>query len=255
MLRSLLLAAVVYGLVPTALSQTSDAPCDDYVETDAAVVGGADALQGALVLPENSQETGWVRVETTVLADGSPAEARCAEGASPQLCQSARDAVLAQTFEPARDCTGAPQPVRTAVPVWVGPPGPRRAEVGDIFEVVERAPELIGGLEALQRLVDYPTSARRAGVEGTVYVQFVVDEQGTVTELVVPRSTLGESIRPLGPDPTDRERLRHQRAVAAAQDAEAAALRAVRAAQFRPGFQEGRPVKVRFTMPIQFKLR
>jgi protein TonB len=90
-------------------------------------------------------------------------------------------------------------------------------------------PELVGGLEGLQRSVEYPELAERIGVEGRVIVQFVVDEWGNVVDPVVvwsPHDLLSE-----------------------------AALEAVRQATFRPGQQGGRPVKVRFSLPVTFRLR
>ncbi len=99
----------------------------------------------------------------------------------------------------------------------------------EIFVVVEEPPELIGGLAGLQRGVAYPELARRAGIEGKVTVQFVVDEEGRVTQATVfsdPGGGLG-----------------------------AAALDAVRAAHFTPGKQRGKPVKVRLSLPVYFRLR
>ena len=98
----------------------------------------------------------------------------------------------------------------------------------DIFTVVEQMPELIGGLESIQREVRYPESARQAGIEGRVYVQFVVNEEGDV---VYPRVTRG---------------------IGGGADEEA--LRAVSLAKFRPAMQMGRPVNVHFTIPIIFRL-
>jgi TonB family protein len=101
-------------------------------------------------------------------------------------------------------------------------------EAEEIFVVVEQMPELIGGLESIQRELLYPETARRAGIEGRVYVQFVVDEEGNVT---YPRVTRG---------------------IGGGADEEA--LRAVSLAKFRPAMQRGQPVKVHFTLPIFFKL-
>lgn len=98
----------------------------------------------------------------------------------------------------------------------------------EIFEVVEVQPELIGGLEGLQQRVVYPEAARRAGVEGQVVIQFVVDEEGAVVDPVVLRS------------PNDL--------------LSEAALAAVVGSRFTPGMQEGRPVKVRFAVPVTFRL-
>ena len=96
------------------------------------------------------------------------------------------------------------------------------------YEVAEVQPELVGGLAALQRTVVYPESARLGGAEGTVVVQFVVDEEGAVTQPEVIRS----------PDPRLSQ----------------AALDAVRQQRFTPGMDQGRPVKVRFALPIKFRL-
>jgi TonB family protein len=105
---------------------------------------------------------------------------------------------------------------------------PARAQDADVYRVVDDPPELIGGLEGLQQEVRYPEAARAAGVEGTVFVQFVVDENGRVTDERVIRSVSPEL------------------------DAEA--LRVIRQARFEPGTQRGEPVKVRFTIPIQYRL-
>jgi periplasmic protein TonB len=106
-------------------------------------------------------------------------------------------------------------------------PEPEPAEP-EIFMIVEQMPEIVGGMEALQRRVRYPELARRAGIEGTVFVQFVVDENGRVSDLVCVRDPGGGTCE--------------------------AALDAVRQTQFTPGRQRGRPVKVRFSLPVRFRL-
>ena len=121
-----------------------------------------------------------------------------------------------------------PPPTPNAPPPPPPPPDPEPTEP-EIFEVVEQAPELIGGLEGLQGRVEYPEMARRAGVEGKVFVQFVVDERGNVVDPQVARS----------PSPLLSE----------------AALKAVRESKFKPGQQRGRPVKVRYSLPVNFVLR
>ena len=115
----------------------------------------------------------------------------------------------------------------------VPPPAPPLPPPGDlddeVLDIAEVQPEIVGGLEALQRLVEYPEDARVAGAEGTVVVQFVVRADGSVTDLEAVRS----------PD----ARLSH------------AALEAVRAARFTPGRHRGRAVSVRLAVPIGFRLR
>ena len=123
-----------------------------------------------------------------------------------------------------------PPPTPNAPPPPPPPPPPPVAPTEpEIFDVAEVQPELIGGLPALQALVQYPEFARRAGVEGTVTVQFVVDERGNVVDPVVVRS------------PNDQ--------------LSQAALDAVVKTKWTPGQQRGRPVKVRYAVPVTFRLR
>jgi periplasmic protein TonB len=112
------------------------------------------------------------------------------------------------------------------------PPPPReepREEEPEIFVIVEEMPELVGGLASIQSQIRYPEIARKAGVEGRVFVQFVVDENGNVVDPVVTRG-LGAGL--------DEE-----------------AIRAVSQARFTPGKQRGQPVRVRMSLPITFRLR
>jgi protein TonB len=110
------------------------------------------------------------------------------------------------------------------------PPAPEEEEVEpEIFVIVEQMPELIGGLAAIQKQIKYPEIAKKAGVEGRVIVQFIVDEQGSVVDPHVVRG------------------------IGAGCDEEA--VRAVQQAKFEPGKQRGKAVKVKMSLPITFKLR
>lgn len=119
------------------------------------------------------------------------------------------------------------EPVASTPP----PPEPKEEEEEEpeIFVVVENMPELIGGLGSIQGKIKYPEMAKKAGVEGRVIVQFVVDEQGNVQDPQVVRG-LGAGL--------DEE-----------------AVRAVRMAKFKPGQQRGKPVKVKMSLPITFRLK
>ncbi|MEO9884647.1 MAG: energy transducer TonB [Balneola sp.] len=108
------------------------------------------------------------------------------------------------------------------------PPPPPDDEEEEIFVVVENMPELKGGQAGLQKRVNYPQVAIRAGIEGRVTVQFVVNENGDVVNPRVIRGIGGGC---------DEE-----------------ALRVVRSAKFSPGMQRGRPVQVQMSLPILFKL-
>jgi len=112
------------------------------------------------------------------------------------------------------------------------PPPPPPADDDDeedFFVVVEDMPELIGGLGELQRQIRYPEMARRAGIEGRVFIQFIVNERGEVEDPQVIRGIGGGA---------DEE-----------------ALRVVSQARFTPGMQRGRPVRVQYSLPIFFRLQ
>ena len=109
------------------------------------------------------------------------------------------------------------------------PPPPADDAEEDFFVVVETMPQLKGGLADLQRKVKYPEMARRAGIEGRVTVQFIVNEQGRVENPRVIRGIGG--------------------------GCDEAALEAVKQAKFSPGMQRGRPVRVQYSLPIVFRLQ
>jgi periplasmic protein TonB len=102
-----------------------------------------------------------------------------------------------------------------------------------VFMVVEQQPEFEGGYEAMMNFIRknmrYPASARRMGIDGTVYVTFVVGKDGTINDVKVLRGISADC---------DKE--------------------AVRVVQMMPpwkaGRQNGKAVLVRFNLPIKFKL-
>lgn len=113
------------------------------------------------------------------------------------------------------------------------PPPPKEEkkieEEPTYFVAVEEMPEPIGGMQAIQSKIRYPEIAKRAGVEGRVYVLAFVDENGDVTK--------AEILKGLG----------------AGLDEEA--LNAVKKTKFKPGKQRGKPVRVQVSIPILFKLQ
>ena len=111
------------------------------------------------------------------------------------------------------------------------PPAPveEEEEEPEIFIIVEQMPELIGGPAAIGKEVKYPEIARKAGVEGRVFLQFTVNEQGNVQDVVVSRG------------------------IGAGCDEEA--VRVVNLMKFTPGKQRGKAVKVRMSLPVTFKLK
>ena len=101
------------------------------------------------------------------------------------------------------------------------------------FDVVEQMPEFPGGQEALMKFlsesVKYPKEAFKDGVQGRVVVQFVVEKDGSISEVEVVKKV--------------NEHL----------DAEA--VRVVNAMpKWKPGKQKGENVRVKYTLPISFRL-
>jgi periplasmic protein TonB len=102
-----------------------------------------------------------------------------------------------------------------------------------IFMVVEQQPEFEGGYEAMMNFIRknmrYPASARRMGIDGTVYVSFVVVKDGKINDVKVLRGISADC---------DKEAVRVVEMMP----------------HWKPGKQNGKPVFVRFNLPIKFKL-
>jgi len=102
-----------------------------------------------------------------------------------------------------------------------------------IFQVVEDQPGFPGGEEARMRFLSnnirYPAIARESGIQGTVFITFVVERDGSITDVQVVRGIGGGC---------DEEAVRVVRMMP----------------RWTPGKQRGRPVRVQFMMPIRFTL-
>ena len=97
-----------------------------------------------------------------------------------------------------------------------------------IYLMCEKMPELVGGMDALQKKIRYPLQAKSLGVQGVVYVQSIINEKGKIIKPKV--------VKKLGAG-CDEE-----------------AIRVLKKSKFKPGYDKGKPVKVRFTLPIFFRL-
>ena len=102
------------------------------------------------------------------------------------------------------------------------------------FDVVEDMPAFPGGMEAMIQFISsnikYPADAKKQKVDGRVLVNFVVEKDGSITEVKV--------IKPTFPS------------------LDAEAVRVVKAMpKWKPGYQKGQAVRVQFTMPINFSLK
>ncbi len=104
----------------------------------------------------------------------------------------------------------------------------------EAFDVVEQMPEYPGGLAELMKYISmnvhYPEAAMKTGTQGRVLVRFIIEEDGTVSDARVVQRVSDEL------------------------DAEA--LRVVSAMpKWTPGRQKGQPVRVKYTMPVTFRLQ
>ncbi|MBD3377063.1 TonB family protein [candidate division KSB1 bacterium] len=97
------------------------------------------------------------------------------------------------------------------------------------FLVVDEYPQPIGGFAAIQNHLKYPEMARRAGIEGRVIIQVIIDEKGNVISTNV--------IKSLGNNGCDQ-----------------AAIKAIRSVKWKPAMQRDKPVRVSISIPVLFTL-
>jgi periplasmic protein TonB len=122
-------------------------------------------------------------------------------------------------------------------PDIVAPPTEAPVEAApEIFTIVEEMPEPPGGISAFYKYIgshiQYPAMAREAGITGKVHLQFVIEMDGTITDVQILKGVPGCG-------ECDRE-----------------AVRVLKAAdKWKPGRQNGRPARVRYSFPINFKLQ
>ena len=104
----------------------------------------------------------------------------------------------------------------------------------DVYEVVENMPEFPnGGMAALMKYltdnIRYPEAAKKAGIQGRVIVQFVVDKDGSIKNVSTMRGVNS--------------------------DLDAEAIRVIQSMpKWKPGTQKGEPVKVKYTVPVMFRI-
>jgi protein TonB len=102
-----------------------------------------------------------------------------------------------------------------------------------VYNVVEQMPQYPGGPAALMKYISesikYPAEAKKAGIQGRVIISFEVSKDGSLKNIHIIKSC-GKSL--------DNE-----------------AIRVVKSMKkWEPGMQEGKPVRVKYCIPITFKL-
>ncbi|MBL7964097.1 MAG: energy transducer TonB [Flavobacteriales bacterium] len=137
--------------------------------------------------------------------------------------------------------TTTPEPVRIeermegegTINVEPEPEAPAPEAGQSVFTIVEKMPEFPGGQEALMKYlssrIEYPEEAMRENIEGAVFISFIVEQDGRISNV--------KSLRGLGGGLTEE------------------AIRVVKGMpNWLPGKQRGAPVRVQYNLPIRFKL-
>ena len=97
-----------------------------------------------------------------------------------------------------------------------------------VLEYAEQQPEIVGGLGAYYIHIEYPEEAIEQNIQGRLILTFVVEPDGSTSEVAVLRS-----LHPL---------------------CDSSAVRALRKTHFIPGYQNGEPVRVRMRLPVKFRI-
>ena len=105
----------------------------------------------------------------------------------------------------------------------------------EIYQVVEQIPEFKGGMDALMKYlssnINYPQEAKDKNIQGKALIRFVVEKDGSITDVEVARSS--------GNDLLDQESMRVVKSMP----------------KWNPGKQSGRAVRTRFVLPVMFRLQ
>lgn len=262
-----LLAGLVLALVPASWqcggkltapepplpSTTNRLQADDLsrveFDTPPEPIGGFEAIQKNLKYPELARKAGiqgMVFLEVIITEKGEVGEVKVLKvpDENAGLKEATIDAVKSVAWKPALQ-QGKPVTVRIAMPIKFRlgadqpsqetppppPPGeipPRPERSSDV--AYNTPPEPVGGFAMIQKNLHYPELARKAGIEGTVIVLAVIDERGNVLETSIAKS-LGQS------------------------GCDESAINAVKSVSWKPALKDGKPVKVRVSIPVKFSLQ
>ncbi|MCB0476946.1 MAG: energy transducer TonB [Crocinitomicaceae bacterium] len=116
----------------------------------------------------------------------------------------------------------------------IGDPGPKTEDLDVIESWAQVMPSYPGGdkamMEFISKNVDYPFLAKEMGEQGTAYVSFVVEKDGSISNVKILRQTLQYGLNEAAMDVVQKM------------------------PKWNPGEQRGKKVRVRFTIPIKFVL-
>lgn len=137
---------------------------------------------------------------------------------------------------------------------------------GKICEKPEVMPEYPGGEQELYKFialnVKYPGIAQEQGVQGRIFVAFIVETDGSLSEVeAVPEKKMQNQLEEVSviaykPDAMPEQKAYAKKYAEGMEQLKAEALRIVSMMpKWKPGRQENEPVRVRFMLPISFRLR
>ncbi len=256
-MKPILIAIALLVIFSSAKAQQTETSAGDSnkiftaVEKDPSYKGGLDKfyayLQKYTQYPAEAYKKkleGKVFVTFVVEGDGSLSQIKILRGVSPDI-----DAEAIRVMKNSPNWSPGIQngrPVRVQFTVLINfklPPPELQSHLTDsmtnvpfekkIFTAVEKDPRFPGGIDGFYKFLTqnlkYPTEARQNNIQGKVFLTFVVERDGNLSDIKVVRSLSSE---------TDAE-----------------ALRLVKSPpKWEPGMQNGVAVRVQYTMPVNFSL-
>jgi protein TonB len=116
----------------------------------------------------------------------------------------------------------------TIIAFGINPTATMAQDAEKVHTVVDEMPEIIGGLPALYKEIDYPREAVKNNISGRVYLQVIVNTDGKAENPKV--------IRDIGGGCGE------------------AAAEGITKVDFKPGKQDGKKVKVKYSLPVTFRI-
>jgi len=250
---SFITAFVLFSLCSVQINGQNDDKDKVYVQVDEMpkFPGGEEAfgkyISEHVNYPEIAQKNdiqGKVFVTFHILKDGSVTNAKVVRGVDPSLDKEALRVIKSMpNWEPGKQ-KGEPVNVEFTVPIAFKLDDGKTKKVDTekingsgedepVFYIVEDMPKFPGGEDAFKKYITdhikYPEVAKEKGIQGKVFISFIVTKDGSVQDAKVIR----------GVDPSlDKEALRVVKGLP----------------NFKPGKQRGQAVNVKYTIPVNFEL-
>ncbi len=216
----------------TTQEKTDLAPAAIYEYVEQMPEPGYDIneyLSGHLRYPDSAFQhniQGRIVVKFLVNEDGSASDCKIEKGIGGGCDEEAMRVLRSMPKWKPGIHNGLPVRVSTMLPVTF-----TIKTAPQVYTYIEQQPTPGFDLSAyIKEHLEYPEFARKNGIEGNVMVKFVLNEDGSISDCVILRGLGGGC---------DEEALRLVRGMP----------------HWKPGQQNGKPVKVYFTLPIQFKLK